>query len=212
MKNFMILGDSYSTYAGCIPEGYAVYYCKEGREGSPATKMEKEETWWMRLIAKTGANLVLNNSWSGSTIGYTSYEGRDVSMSASYIYRFRQLVRRGFFQKNAIDTLLVFGGTNDSWSNAPLGEMKFEGFVEKDFYTVLPSICYLMKTIKEDLPEVRIVFIANCDIKEEIISCMKEAGARFGVEVIALNDVEKVSGHPNPNGMAQIAEQVYAAL
>ena len=33
MKNFMILGDSYSTYAGCIPEGYAVYYCKEGREG-----------------------------------------------------------------------------------------------------------------------------------------------------------------------------------
>ncbi len=212
MKNFMILGDSYSTFEGCVPQGFAVYYCTEGREGIEATKMNKEETWWMRLIAKTGANLVLNNSWSGSTIGYTSYEGRDVSMSASYIYRFRQLIRQGFFAKNEIDTLFVFGGTNDSWSDAPLGEVKYEGFVEKDFYTVLPSICYLMKTIKEDLPDKRIVFIANCDIKEEIVTCMQDTGKRYGVEVITLHNIEKLSGHPNPIGMEQIAEQVYAAL
>lgn len=213
MKNFMILGDSYSTYKGCIPEGYAVYYSPEGvGEQNPASKMKKEETWWMRLIEKTGANLVLNSSWSGATIGYTSYEGRDVSMSASYIYRYTELAKADFFRKNDIDTVIVFGGTNDSWCEAPLGEMKFEGFTQKDFYTVLPSICYLMKTMKAELEGIRVVFILNCGLKKEIGNCMKVAGEHFGVEVIALSDIEKLGGHPNANGMAQIAEQVYEAL
>lgn len=213
MKNFMIIGDSYSTYRGCIPEGYAVYYSAEGAgEANPASKMAKEETWWMRLLEKTGANLVQNNSWSGATIGYTSYEGRDVSMSASYIYRYRQLLRADFFRKNDIDTVFVFGGTNDSWCEAPLGEVKHEGFVEKDFYTVLPAICYLMKTMKEDLGDIRIIFILNCGLKAAIGECMKACGERYGIEVISLAGVEKLGGHPNARGMEQICEQVFAAL
>ena len=133
-------------------------------------------------------------------------------MNSSFIYRYRQLHREGFFTRNRIDTLFVFGGTNDSWSNAPLGEMKFSSFTEKDLYQVLPAICYFMKVIKEDLPSTRVIFIANCDIKEEIISCIKTAGEHFGVEVIALSGVTKVSGHPTPVGMKEICEQVIAAL
>lgn len=213
MKNFMIIGDSYSTYRGCIPEGYAVYYSAEGAgDDHPASKMAKEETWWMRLVEKTGANLVLNSSWSGSTIGYTSYNGNDVSMSASYIYRYRQLWRRDFFRQNDIDTVFVFGGTNDSWCEAPLGEVKYDGFTERDFYNVLPSICYLMKVMKEDLPNTRIVFILNCGLKGAIGDCMKAAGERYGIEVISLSGVEKLGGHPNARGMEQICEQVLAAL
>ena len=101
--NLMIFGDSYSTYAGMIPEGYAVYYSKEGR-GDPefmVTKMEAEDTWWMRLINATDATLVQNNSWSGSTVGYTGYSG-DCSHTSSFIYRYRQLKERGFFKENRI--------------------------------------------------------------------------------------------------------------
>ena len=213
MTNFMIIGDSYSTYKGCIPSGYAVYYSAEGAgEAHPASKMEKEETWWMRFIAKTGWNLVQNNSWSGSTISYTCYEGRDVSMSASYIYRYRQLLRQDYFRKNKIDTLIVFGGTNDSWCEAPLGEVKYEGFTEKDLYSVCPAICYLMKTMKEDLGDIRIVFILNSGLKSAIGECMKEAGERYGIEVISLSGIEKLGGHPNARGMEQICEQVIASL
>ena len=213
MNNFMIIGDSYSTYQGCIPEGYAVYYSPNGMSAEqPASKMAKEDTWWMRFIAKTGWNLVQNNSWSGSTIGYTSYEGRDVSMSASYIYRYRQLLRQDYFRKNNIDTLFVFGGTNDSWCEAPLGEVKYDGFTEKELYNVLPAICYLMKTMSEDLAGIRVIFLLNCGLKAQIGACMKEAGARYGIDVVELKGIEKLGGHPNARGMEQICEQVIASL
>ena len=61
--NLMIFGDSYSTYGGCIPEGYGTYYCKEGREdGAPASKIAFEDTWWAKLIADKGFHLVRNDS------------------------------------------------------------------------------------------------------------------------------------------------------
>ena len=211
--NLLIIGDSYSTYEGWIPEGYAVYYSKEGR-GDPeymVTKMEVEDTWWMRLVNSTDAHLVHNNSWSGSTLCYTGYSG-DCSHTSSFIYRYRQLKEQGFFEKNRIDTVLVFGGTNDSWANAPLGELKFSDFSEEELFSVLPAFCYFMKTLKEELPDTRIVFIANCDIKSEIVEGAKTAGEHFGVDVVELREISKEHGHPNVLGMSQIADQVRCAL
>lgn len=209
IKNLLIIGDSYSTYKGYIPEGFAVYYSKEGR-GDPefmVTKMEVEETWWMRLINSTDAHLVQNNSWSGSTLCYTGYNG-DCSHTSSFIYRYRQLKENGFFEENKIDTVIVFGGTNDSWANAPLGELKYCDFEESDLFNVLPAFAYFMKTLKEDLPEARIVFIANCDIKDEIINGVKQASEHYGVDVVALSGVTKEHGHPNVQGMKDIFDQV----
>ncbi len=211
--NFLIIGDSYSTYAGWIPEGYAFYYSKEGR-GDPefmVTKMEVEDTWWMRLINSTDARLVHNNSWSGSTLCYTGYSG-DCSHTSSFIYRYRQLREKGFFDENSLDTLFVFGGTNDSWADAPLGELKYEGFEESDLFSVLPAFCYFMRTLKEDLPEARVVFIANCDIKAEIVDGIKCAGEHFGIDVVELKSISKEHGHPTVKGMAEICEQVKAAF
>lgn len=213
LGNIFIFGDSYSTYEGMIPEGYAVYYSKEGR-GDPeftVTKMELSDTWWMQVINATGATLVQNNSWSGSTVGYTGYSG-DCSHTSSFIYRYRQLKEKGFFEENKIDTLFVFGGTNDSWSNAPLGELKFDDFKEEELFSVLPAISYFMKTLKEELHETRIIFIANCDIKQEVVDGIKAAGEHFGVETVELKDVTKEHGHPNVRGMKDIAEQVLAHL
>ena len=113
-----------------------------------------------------------------------------------------------FFKENDIDTVIVFGGTNDSWIDAPLGKLKFDNFEESDFYSVCPAICYLMGKIKADLPKARILFVANSDIKEEIINCIKVAGEHYGVDTIALHDVRKESGHPTPLGMTDICEQV----
>ena len=209
--NLMIFGDSYSTYEGMIPDGYAVYYSKEGR-GDPefmVTKMEAEDTWWMRFIKATDATLVQNNSWSGSTVGYTGYSG-DCSHTSSFIYRYRQLKEQGFFEENKIDTLLVFGGTNDSWANVALGELKYDGIEEQELFTVLPAFSHFMKVLKEDLPDTRIVFIANCDIKCEIVDAIKTLGEHFGIETVALSGITKEHGHPNVKGMGEICEQVLA--
>ena len=213
IKKFMILGDSYSTYAGCIPEGYATYYSPEGDPNSDHTvrKMQQCDTWWQRLIDTTGAELLLNNSWSGSTVSYTG-RSADCSRTSSYIYRYRQLRENGFFANNDIDTIFVFGGTNDSWINVPLGEVMLSDWQESDLYNVLPAICHLMYSLKHDLPSARVIFIANCDIKQEIVDCIKHAAEHYGAEVVELCGIDKQFGHPTPLGMSQICDQVIACL
>ena len=212
INRFMIFGDSYSTHRDHIPQEYPYYYCNEGRApDQPVTKMQMRETWWGQMMERTDATLVLNDSWSGSTIGYTGYAG-DCSTSSSFIYRYRKLVENGFFTKNEIDTIIVFGGTNDSWSNAPLGVEKYSDFYENELFSVLPSICYFMKTLKYDHPNARVVFIGNCDIKREILDCMQHAAQQFSVDFVELHDIDKINGHPTVLGMTQICEQIIENL
>ena len=212
INNFAIFGDSYSTHRDCIPNGYASYYYTEGRSSEePHTKMLPDQTWWGRLIEITNSNLLLNDSWSGSTIGYTGYSG-DCSTTSSFIYRYEKLFESGFFAANKIDTVFVFGGTNDSWSNAPLGAEQYSDWKREDLFCVLPAICYFMNELKHDLPNSNIVFIANCDIKPEIVACMRNAALRIGVEFVELNSIDKIDGHPTLLGMQQICEQIMKTL
>jgi hypothetical protein len=210
MKDLIIFGDSYSTYEGHIPAGYAVYY--SGHRESPPDVSSVDKTWWHLLANETGANIVQNNSWSGSTIGFTGYNNSDNSHGNSFIYRFEKLWDEGFFEKNDIDTVLVFGGTNDSWSNAPLGELKYDVDDRAELYNVLPAIAYFAKILKERLPKADIRFIVNTEIKSEITEGMKEVCEHYGLKTIALANIDKVNGHPTELGMEQIKDQVKAAL
>ena len=210
--NFMIFGDSYSTHKDYIPAEYSCYYSDEGRgPENPVTKMRAKDTWWGRLLGRDDARLIHNNSWSGSTVGYTGYAG-DCSATNSFIYRYHTLYASGFFDENKIDTILVFGSTNDSWSNAPLGELQYEGWEKQNLFSVLPAITYFMDTLKRNHPSARIIFIANCGIKPEIIKGMELAAKRIGVECLALHDIDKMNGHPTVLGMEQIYTQLMAYL
>ena len=212
INRFMIFGDSYSTHRDYIPEEYPHYYCNEGRApDQPVTKMQMRETWWGQMMERTGATSVLNDSWSGSTIGYTGYEG-DCSTSSSFIYRYRKLVEKGFFAENEMDTIFVFGGTNDSWSNAPLGDETYADFREDDLFNVLPAICYFMTTLKQNHPNTRVVFIGNCDIKREILDCMAHAAQKLSMDFVELHDIDKINGHPTVLGMTQICDQLMETL
>lgn len=207
--NLFILGDSYSTFEGYIPEGYAAYYTRSGREETDVTRVE--ETWWYQVIQETQANLLLNSSWSGTTICNTGYEGKDFS-DISFITRLDQLIEAGYFEENHVDTLLVFGGTNDTWSDAPLGERKYEGWTRADLYCVLPAVGYLFNRLKTKLKDTRVLCIINTELKREIHEGMKAACAKYDVEVIELQEIVKICGHPTILGMKQIAEQVRRCL
>ena len=210
--NLVIFGDSYSTYKGHIPEGYAHYYSpEEAPVGNEEMRIDLEDTWWRRFIKCTGANLIRNDSWSGSTICYTGYDG-DCSTTSSFIYRYRQLLAEDFFKKNTVDTVIVFGGTNDSWCPAELGERKLVNQGEEDLRYVLPAISHIMSSMKSDLPNTRIVYIANCGIDDAIIDCMVDEGERLGIEVVKIHDVDKQNDHPTIRGMQEICDQVTSAL
>lgn len=209
-ENIMIFGDSYSTYEGHIPAGYAVYY--SGHRDNPPDVFDVKNTWWGRLIAETDSMLVQNNSWSGSTIGYTGYNNSDCSHSSSFIYRFEKLLAEGFFEEHKIDRLFVFGGTNDSWSNAPLGESDKEAIEESDLFCVLPAIKHFIARLADKLPDTKLVIIGNCDIKSEITEALALAAERAGATYVGLSGVDKINGHPTELGMEQIKNQILASV
>lgn len=209
-KKALIFGDSYSTFEGCVPDGYAVYYSPRECDYTDVRKVE--QTWWHRVMSRTGLELVQNNSWSGSTIGYTGYENADTSTSSSFIFRLRQLIGKGFFDENRIDTVFVFGGTNDSWSDAPLGEPKFENWEESDLYFVLPAVCCFLWLLRQTLPQAKIYCLVNTEIKTEITDCMKAACSRYGITPVEFDHIDINCGHPTIRGMQDIADTVAQTL
>ena len=63
LKNVFILGDSYSTFEGYIPEGYVAYYRPDGpsylRKKPELEKNDNdvfsvEQTWWYNLVKENG--------------------------------------------------------------------------------------------------------------------------------------------------------------
>lgn len=205
VKRAVIFGDSYSTFAGYIPEGYATWYSTREMPETDVTRVE--ETWWYPLCADLGIELVLNDSWSGSTLGHTGYSG-DCSKTSSFIFRLERLIENGFFEKETVDTVFVFGCTNDSWANAPLGEIMLDNHKHEDLFSVCPAIGYFAKRLREVLPEANIIFMINTELKPEIGEAIKVSCAHNGEYALELHDIDKRCGHPSVKGMEQIKEQL----
>lgn len=66
MRSFSILGDSISTFDGCNPSGFRVYY--EGERCVQTGVLSAADTWWSHVIAKLGGKLLANSSFSGSLV------------------------------------------------------------------------------------------------------------------------------------------------
>ncbi len=210
MQNAIIFGDSYSTFEGFVPKGYPIHYYKDKRNGTDVEQVS--HTWWHQVAEEANLNLVLNDSWSGSTIGYTGYNNADCSKTNSFIYRLKQLIEKGFFAENQIDTVFVFGGTNDSWAEAPLGEIKYGDWAENELYFVLPAICYFLNLVRETLPQANIYCIINTEIKPEIISCFEKACEKYQVCPVAFDSIDKDLAHPTIKGMQTIKDGVLRAM
>ncbi len=202
-KSVAVLGDSYSTYEGYItPATNEPWYFLEPNTAS-TDLTDVRQTWWHILCTTLGYKLEINNSYSGATICFTGYGGEDYS-PRSFITRADNL--------GSPDIILVFGGTNDSWADAPLGEMKFESITRDDLYSYRPAVCYLANYLAARYPSTEIYFLLNTDLKPEIGQAMHEACSRYGISVIDLHDISKQDGHPDIEGMKAIARQVAQAI
>ena len=198
-----IFGDSYSTFEGYLtPDTMETWYFQD-RDMNRTDVTQVRQTWWWQVIQRMGWKLERNNSWSGSTICNTGYNDADYT-HRSFITRMTSL--------GSPDVILIFGGTNDAWSGAPVGEYMYSGWRRADLYTFRPALAYLLDGLQEHYPTAQLVFISNNDLKESITKSIHEICRHYGVQVIQLEGIEKQSGHPNQKGMTQIADQVVKAL
>ena len=106
------------------------------------------------------------------------------------------------------DIILICGGTNDSWAGSPIGEYKYEGITKADLYQFRPALAHMLKWMKNRYINTEIYFILNTELKESINTSVKTICEHYGIPVIVLSEVDKMSGHPSAKGMRQIADDV----
>ena len=124
----------------------------------------------------------------------------------------RKLTREGFFEENDIHNVFVFGGTNDSWCGASLGQPMESGWEETDLYCVLPAISCYLQELKQTLPEAKIYCLINNNLQPEIEDALKAACGRQGIKSILFDQIDKENDHPTAQGMRDIKDQVLAAI
>ena len=205
-KNIFIMGDSYSTYKGYIPSGYYFYYSDE-REKAPIVK-GVEKTWWNILSNEKNFKIILNDSFSGSTICNTVREA--LTVESSFVSRIDKYIAENLFAENKIDKVFIFGGTNDSWIGSPIGELKYSDWTAEDLKYVLPAFCYLIDRVKKVVEDITVII--NTGLKEEISNGFIKACKEFEVKYLCLKEIDKENGHPTEIGMSQISEQVMEFL
>ncbi len=201
-KTIAVFGDSYSTFEGFNPQGYAIWY--DSRNRPETTDVNKvEQTWWWQVIKEGGYKMGNINSYSGSTICNSGYNDEDYS-DRSFVNRTSLL--------GTPDILLICGGTNDSWANAPIGDYKFGDWKRADLYTFRPALAKMLSDIRLRYPNVEVYFILNSELKEEINESVKKICKEYQVPVIALHGIDKKNGHPSVKGMKSFAQQVLKAI
>lgn len=197
-KSVSILGDSYSTFEGFMqPKTNSSWYSTTPKPETDVTSVK--QTWWNKFIEENGYQLCINNSFSGSTICNTGYDKADFS-DRSFITRMPGL---GF-----PDIILIFGGTNDSWADSPLGDFKYGGWTKDDLFKFRPAMAYMLDHVIHNYQNVEIYFILNTDLKKEINDSVKNICQHYGIACVELQNIDKKNGHPTIKGMAQISEQL----
>ncbi len=199
LGNIGIIGDSYSTYEG-YNENYRSYYGPSRNFLNGINCVQ--QIWWHIVLMETKSKLRINCSHSGSCVCYTSYGG-EICKESSFIER-----TKVHFSKNIFDTIFLFGGTNDSWANSPIGNVKYELWNEDDLKSFLPSVCFLCDYLKKKQPQSRIIYIINSDLKDEITNGIIKVCNHYNIDFLLLHDIEKENNHPNIKGMKSIANQI----
>jgi hypothetical protein len=192
-----ILGDSYSTFKNYLtPTPNSPWYPRSSNDNDVQTV---EQTWWYQFIQENGSVLEYNNSYSGSTICNTGYSGGN-SSSSSFITRMKDLGNPNL--------IIIFGGTNDSWANSPLGNYKYSDWTENDLKSFRPAFAYMLDYLIKKYPNEKIINLVNSELKSEIADAQKLICKQYNVENIQLNNINKMAGHPSIAGMISIKNQI----
>lgn len=199
-QSVTIFGDSYSTFEGYImPASNEPWYFQNGNKPQRTDVTDVTQTWWHQLITKQGWHLCMNNSYSGSTVSYSGYDGADYSLR-SFLTRMTNL--------GCPDIIFVFAGTNDSWTGAPMGDYRYDDFAHADFFQFRPAMARMLEYMTKRYINTSIYFILNDGLREEVNESVLTICQHYGVPCIRLHDIDKMSGHPSVKGMQQIAQQI----
>ena len=141
MKQISIIGDSISTYYGFVPDGYKVYYNEEIALENQLTSVD--DTWWRIVCKHLGAEICVNNSYSGSRVSGNGFE------CASSDDRTSSLHTEG----TTPDLILLYIGANDFGRGIGIKENPFF-YKEAIFYDAYKN---MLQKIMRNYPNSQII-------------------------------------------------------
>ena len=227
-KRVSILGDSISTFWGYIPEGYTCYYPRANNDIT-----DVNDTWWMKVINRTGMQLLVNGSWSGSAVcGDSRAENSSAGCSN------RRLVELMGADGAVPDVILVYLGANDFFHPMNLGTFSGQAMHRTDHYILDFTEAYelMLQKLQGLYPGSRIYCMtlieansgdhprvnANGNTVADYNRRIREIAAAHGIQVIDVHDcgipvyeLNRYTGdgtHPNREGAEKMAVYVTNAL
>ena len=227
-KTVSILGDSISTYAGYIPEGYACFYPDANNDVTDVT-----QTWWMQMLYNTGMRLLVNGSYSASAVcGDSRAENSSAGCSN------RRVTDLMGADGSVPDVILVYMGANDFFHSIELGTYSevathrtdhfvwnftegYELMLQKLQAVYPTSRIYCMTLIESnsgDHPRVNENGNTIADYNRRIKEIAAAHGLpvidvhNCGIEVYELNQYTSDGTHPNKAGAQKMATYVTNAL
>lgn len=205
-KTVSIIGDSYSAFAGWIPEGNSISY-----DGTYNGVTSVSNMWWFKVIQKFNMSLMLNESWSGSTICNTGYNASDAT-TTSFLTR----ITKRYGATNTLgqkpQVLFVLGGLNDTWAKSPVGSVKYSDWTTDDLKTALGAYSKMINDILLYNPGIEIVNFEYAAVSQAIRDGKALICEHFGVKNVPISLVDSLSDHPTTKGMQQIVDQIINAF
>lgn len=225
-KLFSVLGDSISTFEGASLPKNAVYYDFAHKTASGVVTVS--DTWWAQVIEQLGGQLLMNNSFSGSTVcRHPCYEIQSYSCSDE---RTASLGRHGITP----DVIMVYMGTNDWGCGFRIVDSKCPDSYDNSAL-FLPAYRQMLIKLKSNYPNAEIwcftLPISKCttmtdysfpycyggrhisEYCEAIRACAKEFNCRLIDLNKTANPFDTIDGfHPTASGMKTISSAVIKEL
>ena len=226
-KYFSVLGDSMSTFEGCsVPES-AVYYDLSHKLA--ADVLTPADTWWGQVIDRLGGRLLVNNSFSGSTVcWHPLYEIQSYGCSDE---RTAALGRDGI----SPDVIMVLLGTNDWGCGTRVVYDPKLTADPNDPSIFLPAYGQMLQKLKTNYPNAEIwcmtLPISRCSAQpdfsfpycyrgrhiSEYCDAIRDCASQAGCRLIDLNShgeaYDTLDGfHPTADGMKTISNGIIQQL
>lgn len=209
-----IFGDSISTFGGELSnpdywEWYPLNDTNVDVDGKEHLAVDsREKTWWWRLIyehMKAGV-LDANNSWSGTKIIHETVNGKGgLPRDSGFVDRINDF--------NSPDVIIVFGGTNDSLKDTPVGDYQWDVPMEDmNLAQFRSAYVYLVRKLQATYDGVQLILVIGDSLTPEYETSIMEIAEHFSLPYVNLvgENVSKIdSVHPDAEGHELLARKIY---
>lgn len=213
-KKVSLLGDSITTFQGYTPYPSNFEYPKAANYPDFTSVTQ---TWWYQLIYNkmTGATLEVNSSYTGTCIQNTTSTGHP---GYGFLNRYVELGNP--------DIILINGGTNDISRSLPVGSLDFTLDIDAlDTYQFAQAYDKLIRLLKGKYPSATICCIMGDrffdGFSSDYTPVVRELCAHYSLPCAEVDYGEKRSAcrysngsnvHPTPEGMSEMADQIYSQI